>query len=150
MTVLHELVQVERTFSAPLEQVFSAWQDSEALGRWYLPGDESWSSEVVEHNFRVGGVKRLTFGPRGEIPYSEDCRYEDIVINERIVYTMTVAAGTQRLTASLVTIELSGTGSGTRVLMTDQLAILDGGDTAEERRQGWVEVLDRLQDVLGA
>ena len=144
MTVHHEVVQIERTLGAPVERVFRAWRSSEAIARWYLPGDKNWRSEVVEHDFRLGGAKRLRFGPKGEPPYYEDCRYEDIVENERIVYTMTVATHAQRLTASLVTIEFFDDKSKTNILMTDQLAILDASDTAGDRERGWGEVLDKL------
>ena len=144
MSVRHEMVRVERTFNAPVNRVFQAWRDSVALSRWYLPGDEGWFSEVLEHDFRVGGIKKLTFGPQEGAPYTEDCRYEDIVEEQRIVYTMTIGTAGERLTASLVTIEFVDVGGTTNILVTDQVAILDGGDTAADREQGWGEVLDRL------
>ncbi len=143
MSVSHDTVRIERTIAAPVERVFRAWQTTDALTRWYLPGDAGWQSEILEHEFAPGGRKRLTFGPAGEPPYSEDCRYEDIVRERRIVYTMTIAAAGVPLTASLVTIEMGGDVE-TRLVVTDQLAILDGADTAEARRTGWHEVLDKL------
>ena len=33
-------------------------------------------------------------------------------------------------------------------MVTDQLVILDGGDTAPEREKGWGETLDKLVLVL--
>jgi len=103
---------------------------------------------LVEHDFRVGGINKLTFGPQGQIPYTEDCRYEDIVENQRIVYSMTIDSGAERLTASLVTIEFSGAGEATDLVATDQIAILSGGDSAAERERGWGETLGRLTLVL--
>jgi hypothetical protein len=32
--------------------------------------------------------------------------------------------------------------------MTEQMAILDGADSSEERRQGWGEVFDKLEAEL--
>ena len=101
--------------------------------------------EILEHDFTVGGRKHLCFGPVGEPPYHEDCRFEDIVTNERIVFSMTVSSGAGRLTASMVTVEFSSLDSGTRVQMTEQIAILDGGDSSEDRRKGWNEVFDKLE-----
>ncbi len=150
MSVHHDTVTVSRDLAAVVPTVFGLWSDAKALARWYLPGDEGWSSEILEHAFRVGGRKHLSFGPKGETPYFEDCRYEDIVTDERILYAATVLQGTDRLTSSMVTIEFSPIPTGTRVLMTEQIAILDGKDSTEERRQGWQEVMDKLEAALPA
>lgn len=144
MSVQHDTLIISRDFSAPVPKLFGLWSDAKALERWYLPGDEGWESKILEHDFRVGGRKHLSFGPAGEPPYQEDCRYEDIAIDERLVFSMTVSSSEQRLTSSLVTVEFQGSDLGTHVVMTEQIAILDGGDSSEERRQGWGEVFDRL------
>jgi uncharacterized protein YndB with AHSA1/START domain len=144
MSVHHDSVTVSRNLATDVATAFGLWSDPQALARWYLPGVEGWTSSILEHHFAVGGRKYLSFGPAGEPPYQEDCRYEDIVANERIVYSMTVSNSAGRLTSSLVTVEFSAVGSATRVVVTDQIAILDGGDTAEGRRTGWGEVLDKL------
>jgi hypothetical protein len=61
---------------------------------------------------------------------------------------MTIAQGGRRLTTSMVTIQLAGVGAGTEVVVTDQLVILDGGDTSGDRERGWGETLDKLTAVL--
>ena len=58
---------------------------------------------------------------------------------------MTVSGGTGRITSSMVTVEFSAVDSGACVRMTEQIAILDAGDSSEGRRKGWGEVFDRLQ-----
>jgi uncharacterized protein YndB with AHSA1/START domain len=141
---------MEHTFRQSVDRVFSAWTSSEALSRWYVPGQTGWWSSIAEHEFRIGGRKRLSFGPSNSVTYEEDCRYEDIVPNERIVYSMTISAEGRRQTVSLVTVEFGADGESTNVTLTDQLAILDGADTAEGRRQGWEEVLEKLaREVAG-
>src|SRR5262245_30232924 len=55
---------------------------------------------------RVGGVKQIIFGPRGEAPYYEDCRYEDIVTNRRLCSSMTIVLADERITTSMVTVDL--------------------------------------------
>ena len=146
--VHHETVHLEQSFLYPVDVVFAAWADSDGLSRWYLPGSEGWTSQILNHDFSVGGGKRLTFGPSGEIPYAEDCRYEDIVQDERIIYTMTIYQADVRLTASLVTIEFDALGTSTNILMTDQMAIIDGMDTSDDRRKGWGEVFSKLNKEL--
>ena len=54
----HHTVVVRRQYDLPTEQVFRAWEDTAALEAWHTPGDASWTAEMLEHDFRVGGVKQ--------------------------------------------------------------------------------------------
>lgn len=150
MSVKHNTIVIERKFNADVKSTFATWRETKALAKWYLPGDATWSSQFHEHDFRVGGRKHLSFGPKGEEPYSEDCRYEDIIENERIVFTMTVLQRSKALSASLITAEFASVGSQTQITMTEQMAALDGLDSSDERTAGWHEVFDRLGPFLTA
>ena len=143
----HHTVVVKRTFDAPRANVFAAWSDAKALARWYVPGDASWSSRIVAHEFRVGGTKQIVFGPAGT-SFTEDCRYEDIVAGQRICFAMTIAQDGKRITTSMVTALFAERGKRTEVTVTDQLVILDGGDTSGDRERGWGETLDKLTALL--
>lgn len=145
----HDTVVVRRTYEAKPERVFHAWEDPALLQRWYTPGDEKWSAKILEHDFRVNGVKRIAFGPIGEPGYTEDCYYADIVPDRRICYSMTIARADTRITASMVTVELLPRDNRTEVVVTDQVALLDGGDTAADRERGWGETLDKLTAEIG-
>ncbi|HEY6598305.1 MAG TPA: SRPBCC domain-containing protein [Pseudomonadales bacterium] len=144
----HHTIVVKRTYAGTPQQVFAAWTDPKALVKWYVPGDATWTSRIDKHDLRVGGVKQITFGPRGQVPFTEDCRYEDIVPERRLCFSMTIAQGAKRITTSMVTVQLSGVGARTEVVVTDQLVILDGGDTSGDRERGWGETLDKLPAVL--
>jgi len=144
----HHTIVVRRTYPTTANRVFAAWRDRNALGRWYVPGDATWSSEIVDHDFRVGGRKRIAFGPRGGERYYEDCRYEDIVDDRRICFAMTIAREKTRITTSMVTVQIAPRRSATDVTVTDQLAVLDGGDTGADRERGWGETLDKLAAEL--
>jgi len=148
VTTVHDTVVVCRSCAAPAARVFGAWSDAAALARWYVPGDGSWSSKILAHDFRPGGIKKLEFGPPGETRYLEDCRYEDIVPNRRICFVMTILRGRVPLTTSLVTVELVEDCARTELQVTDQIAILDGGDSAAGRERGWGETLDKLGPEL--
>ena len=145
--MLHDTVVVRRTYDAAPDRVYRAWTDPALLERWYVPGDECWSAKIVAHDFRVGGGKRVVFGPPDE-RFTEDCHYVDIVPNCRLCYAMTIARGDTRITVSMVTVELLADGKRCHVRVTDQLAMLDGGDTATARERGWGETLDKLPAVL--
>jgi len=145
--VIHDTVVVRRSYEAPVERVYRAWTDPSVLERWYVPGDDTWSAKMVEHEFRVGGCKRITFGPPDET-FVEDCTYVDIVPNRRICYAMSIARAETRITVSMVTVELSPQGRRCDVRVTDQVALLDGGDTGADRERGWGETLDKLPAAL--
>lgn len=80
--------------------------------------------------------------------YTEDSRYEDIVPERRICFAMTILRAGVPITTSMVTVELVARGARTDTVVTDQIAILDGGDTAAAREHGWGETLDKLPRVL--
>jgi uncharacterized protein YndB with AHSA1/START domain len=147
----HHTIVVKRRYRSPVADVFGAWRDAAALQRWYMPGDATWSSRVIDHDFRVGGRKRIEFGPRVGERFTEDCRYEDIVEARRICFVMTIARArpNARITTSMVTVELFDRGRETELTVTDQLVVLDGGDTSADRERGWGETLDKLTIELG-
>ena len=147
-SVIHDTVVVRRVYDATAERVYRAWTEAALLERWYVPGDATWSAKIVTHDFRVGGGKTVTFGPPDET-YVEDCHYVDIVPNRRICYAMAIARGDVRITVSMVTVELTPAGQRCAVRVTDQVAILEGGDTAKDRERGWGETLDKMTSVLG-
>lgn len=144
----HHTIVLTRTFAAAPTTVYAAWTDPKALALWYLPGDQAWTSRILEHDLRVGGRKRLTFGPAGGPTYTEDARYEDIVENARLCFAMTILRGEERLTTSMVTAESIAVGGATELRVTEQLVLLSGEDGAAEREAGWGETLDRLPPVL--
>jgi uncharacterized protein YndB with AHSA1/START domain len=147
-SVVHDTVVVCRTYEASAERVYRAWSDRAELERWYVPGDEKWTAKMSNHDFRVGGGKRFVFGPPDQT-FVEDCHYVDIVPEHRICYAMTISRGDTRITVSMVTVELAPHGRRCDVRVTDQLAILDDGDTARDRERGWGETLDKLSAVVG-
>ena len=147
-SVVHDTVVVRRTYEASAERVYRAWTDRTELESWYVPGDEKWTAKMLNHDFRVGGGKRFMFGPPGQT-FVEDCHYVDIVPGRRICYAMTISRGDTRITVSMVTVELAPQGRRCEVRVTDQLAILDGGDTARDRERGWGETVDKLSAVVG-
>ncbi len=144
----HDTVTVSRILNAKPARVFAAWADPAALGRWYVPGDDTWASRIVTHEFRVGGRKFLTFGPKDGPLFSEDCRYEDIIENGRLCFVMTIARDNVRMTTSMVTVEFSPAGAGTHLKVTDQCCSLDGSDTFADRERGWGETLGKLPTEL--
>jgi uncharacterized protein YndB with AHSA1/START domain len=143
-SVEHASFVVERKYEAPPERAFAAWADREAKARWYVDSDAR-----LEVDFRVGGRERS----RGIAPDGRAYRYEavfqDIVPDQRIVYTYDMLIEETRISVSLATVEFTPEGDGdTRLVFTEQGAFLDGHESPARRAEGMGGLLDALGEKL--
>jgi uncharacterized protein YndB with AHSA1/START domain len=145
-SVTHATFVVERTYEASPARVYAAWSDPAAKARWFADPDDPGGE--YELDFRIGGRELSRGGgPDGHV-YTFDARYQDIVPEERIVYTYEMQQGETRISVSLATVELEPAGAGTRLVFTEQGAFLDGHDTPDLREQGTGSLLDALGSAL--
>jgi len=124
----HATFTVERIYPAAPAKVFAAWANPEAKAKWFSKADE--------FDFRVGGREFSRGGPPEGPVFTFDAQYQEIVANERIVYTYTLDMGEKRISASVTTVEFQPADAGTRLLFTEQGVFLDGMDTPEQREHG--------------
>ena len=143
----HATFTLERSYPAPPARVFAAWADPAAKASWFTPGPGSGH----ELDFRVGGREVATGGPDGGPLMTFETLYRDIVPEQRIVYTSTLSAGADLMTVSLTTVEFTpGEGGGTRLVLTEQGAFLDGQEQPAWREQGTADQLEALAAELKA
>jgi uncharacterized protein YndB with AHSA1/START domain len=145
MTVEHSSFTVERTYDASPTRVFQAFADPAQKARWFGPGD---TGSTAELDFRVGGTESLSGQVDGGPSFRYDAVYQDIVADERIVYTYDMHLNGQRISVSVATVELTAVGSRTRLVLTEQGAFLDGLDQPEMRQKGTEELMDKLATTL--
>ena len=145
-SVVHASFTIERTYPVAPRRVFAAWADPKLKTRWFGAGDES----VQEYrlDFRVGGREYSAGTAPNDQAYTFDALYQDIVPDERIVYTYDMHLGEPRISVSLSTVELIPEGSATRMVYTEQGVYLDGLDNPELREAGTRELLDALGRLL--
>ena len=130
-------VTVERTVPVPPERAFDAWLREDDLRVWMAPlGD-------VELDPRVGGRFRIVMhrDDREGGPIEHVGEYRELDRPRRLVFTW-ISPYTDG--ESLVTVELSPLGEGTRIVLTHEGlpdAALDG------HAGGWETFLDRLGAV---
>jgi uncharacterized protein YndB with AHSA1/START domain len=148
-SVVHDSFALERTYPHAPEKVFAAWATLDAKKQWF--GNEEGLEPVDELtlDFRVGGREHFTAKFEGRV-YDYDATYCDIVENERIVWTYDMHLDGRRISVSVATAELAGVPGGTKLVMTEQGAFLDGLDTNEQRRAGTEQFLDDLQNFLAS
>lgn len=138
--VKHATFVVERTYAAPPARVYRAWADPAAKAKWFSKAD------IFE--FRVGGREYSSGGPPEGPVFTFDACYQEIVPEQRIVYSYTLDSGDERISVSLTTVELIPIEGGTKLVFTEQGAFFDGHDTPEVREQGTNEMLDTLGNTL--
>lgn len=146
--VVHSTFVIERSYPKSPEQVFSAFADSVKKRRWFATGEHH-DIEKFEMDFRVGGAERLEYrfkegSPFPGVALTSLGSYHDIVPNERIVTSSTMALGGKRISASLVTFEFLPTDRGTDLICTHQGAFFEGSGGPQMREAGWRKLLDQL------
>jgi len=146
-SVVNDTFTIERTYPASPERVFAAWATIQAKAHWF--GNEEGIEPVGEHalDFRAGGGERFSAKAEGML-FDYDARYYDIVENERIVWTYDMHMDGRRISVSLASVELFGEPGGTRLVMTEHGAYLDGLDTNAQRAEGTEQFLSNLGRYL--
>lgn len=142
-SVTHATIVLERIYDASPARVFKALADPQARMRWGAPSKDV---ELVydKADFRVGGLDVSRCGPRGKLIYRVETRYMDIEPEYRIVSTEVVSEGGNRLSVSLITVELQAIGRSTRLMLTDQIAAFGGKDMIAGSEAGFSAALANL------
>ncbi len=135
---------LDRRFKASPARVFRAWADPDAKQRWSDCHAEMGTTEY-SLDFRPGGQELYRATLADGTHMTVDKTFLEIVPDARIIFAYAMAANGKSLSASLVTVEFHRDGDGTRLILTEQLAYLDGHKDRDERRRGTDEGLDRLE-----
>lgn len=150
-------VQIERTFTAPVEIVWSMWTEAEHFSNWYGPMGAT--IPKADMDVTVGGSRHIGMEmetPNGPMQMFFVGEYREITPTSRLVYTesmgdadgnpmtaeqMGMPAGTPMETS--VVVELEADGDQTKMVMTHVGVPADspGG-------QGWTMAIDKLEARL--
>jgi uncharacterized protein YndB with AHSA1/START domain len=142
-TIAHATIVMERTYNASPARVFAAWSDVEARKRWSAPADDI-RIEYVEADFREGGRDLSRCIEPGNEDYIAAVTYIDIKRDQRIAFVEDIAHGKKRVSAALISVELSPQGAATRLLLTMQIASFDEAGMEQGYQFGWNAALDNL------
>lgn len=148
-SITHSTFVIERDFPHAPAKVFAAFADPKKKAKWF-GGPEEWQKSDHKLDFRVGGKESVSGGPPGGVVHAYSAEYWDIVDNARIVSSYEMHLDKQRISVSLATMEFKPTGAGTRFVLTEQGAFLDGYDDAGERERGTLELLGQLETYLNS
>jgi uncharacterized protein YndB with AHSA1/START domain len=146
-SVVHAMFCIERHYPASRAQVFKALTDPEAKAKWFVGGD-GYTVLARHMDARPGGREHVRGRKESGFVSTFDAIYHDVVQDERIVYSYEMHLDDRKISVSLATFELKPEGSGTRLVMTEQGAFLDGYDDAGSRERGSNFLLDALGKSL--
>jgi len=147
-STVHATFTIDRTFDAAPARVFKAFADPTAKAKWFGRSSDKYTVLAHEFDFRVGGHERASGRWAGGPTSHFDCRYYDIVPNERIVFAYEMHLDDRKISVSLTSIEFRAAGKGTRFVFTEHGAFLDGWDNASGREEGTRGLIDTLEASL--
>ena len=142
----HATFRIERVYSALPKRVYQAWTNPKMKARWYGPTDKR---SALSLDFRIGGREHFTGEVSNGLVFGYEAIFHEIVPDHRIVYGYTMDFDKVRISASLVTVEITASGDDSaRLLLTEQAVYLDGSDTPADREQGTRVMLEALATAL--
>lgn len=143
----HSTFTIERRLGFAPAKVYAAFATEAGKKRWFAGGSE-WTLGSREFDFRVGGREYLKgVWPDGRVT-EFGAVYQDIVPDRRIVYVYDLHIDGRRISISLATVEFLPDGAGTRLLVTEQGAFVDGYDDAGSRERGTRDLMERMAASL--
>jgi len=132
-------LQLQKTFSAPIEKVYEAWLNAETLSRFMtpMPGMPQPRTEVENGSF---AIYMIVDGQ--EIPHSG--KYLEIKRYDKLVFTWVSPFSTDD---STVTILFSSTQDGGTTIDFSHVKFPDE-ESRNNHEGGWKAILDCLDTIL--
>lgn len=145
--ITHGTFHIERLYPHPVERVYAAFATAEGKAGWFGGGE---AQKIIEKvfDFREGGRERFVGRWDSGTVSQFDAVYFDIVPDARIVYAYEMHIDGTKISVSLATIEFKPTAGGTRLLLSETGAFLDGYDDAGSREHGTNFLMDRVGEYL--
>jgi len=85
----HTTVRMERTFNAPVAEVWRVWNDPDSIKKWW--GPKGYTAIVVRNDVRVGGSYLWAMkSDRGRTSWNTGT-YKEVVANQKLVSTLSFA-----------------------------------------------------------
>lgn len=150
-----DAVVLVRSFDAPVSLVWQLWTEPEHFKAWY--GPEGATISVAEMDVRVGGARLVCMEvdtPAGQRLMCFTGQYRDVVVNERLAYTESLAdekgnpmsapgGGGEHPATTLVTVTFAESAGRTSIKLTHEGIPADSPGAT-----GWSIALDNLSGYV--
>ncbi len=147
-SIKHSSFVIERRFDYDPSQVYRAWVDPSVKARWFNGPPDKWTEELRQMDVRVGGHDKLVgkFIDGSESRF--ECQYLDVVPERRLVYVYEMHWQGKKISVSLASVEFVLAGKGTKLVLSEQHAFLDGHEDGGSRERGTMSLMDHLAVAL--
>lgn len=139
------VVEIERTFNAPLDTVFRAFTEPKAVGKWGV--GRTYENISIDIDLRVGGViyQRVLAKDDGVI-WTFFGVYKEVEEQKKLAYTFDWKTDwREEPSPNIVEIEFFDRGASTDIKISHSDIPLPG---AESTKMHWAEFLDLLSEFL--
>ena len=140
MSEVSPTLQLEKVITATPSQVFEAWTQPAYIARWWgiSAQHETFLSEI---DLRQGGRYRLGMrSPDGQ-EYIVGGEYQEILLNQKLVFTWLWEHSAENYPISLVTVQFQVHDLGCLVQLKHERL---PAEQAESHTQGWQSILNRI------
>ena len=151
--VNHSTFVVERNYPQAPARVFASFAQAGRKRRWYAGGEH----EIQEYDldFRIGGAERFRYRfkeghPVAGSEINNESTYQDIVPEQRIVFTQKMSLNGKPVSIAVITLEFLSSGEGTDLVLTNQGTFIGWPDGAKMVEMGWNDLLNRLRGDVAA
>ncbi|MEL6913972.1 MAG: SRPBCC domain-containing protein [Pseudomonadota bacterium] len=145
MTHDFETMEVRREIAARPETVFRLWTDPALKEAWFVTDNgPEWSASSYEGSLAEGGTERVIFRHAEKGSFTITPHMLIAEAPRRVIYVYRMDHGPRPITASVVTIALTPRGTGTALVLTEQITFLDGGGSLETRLPGTEYVVGKM------
>lgn len=147
-SIKHASFVIERRLDYSPELVYRAWTQKDAKARWFNGPADKWKEEKREMDVRTAGREVLI----GKFVDGSESRFEalyfDVVPEKRLVYAYDMYWQGKKISVTLASIEFVAAGKGTKLMVTEQHAFLDGYEDAGSRERGTQQLMQNLDLAL--
>jgi uncharacterized protein YndB with AHSA1/START domain len=156
-TISKDAIVIERIFDAPVDLIWQMWTLPEHFKNWY--GPEGFTVPVAEMDVRVGGKRLVCMEmqkPDGSMKMWTTGEYTEVVPNERLVYTESMAdengnvvtmSDSEHPTTTEVTVLLEDLDGRTKMVMT-HAGVPAGTGANAGWEQAFAKMADHIETVL--
>ncbi len=155
---------INRSFSAPIDQVFEMWTQPDHLSQWLPP--VGFEMDILRADVREGGDCFFRMSNRADVTFYGKFEYREITKSNRIVYVQRFCDETEQAArhpglpvfpeAMLVTVLLAAEDDlNTRVTVTSTPTETSSAEeinaflqTRPSMTQGWTGSLDKLEAII--
>lgn len=133
---------LKRHLNARPEKVYAAWTDPAQIVKWF--GPDAGPVTSAETDVREGGRYAVVFHTLDGEEHYVSGRYQEVVPNEKLVFTWAWRSTPER--ESLVTVMIRPDGDGAMLTLIHEMFFDE--ETRDRHSYGWNGSLDKLEKLF--